>query len=513
MGLQYSHRSKLVLLVRLLTVSRKHSSYAFLSEITQGRIDSNITSNRDVNRLNQLPFCTSQRRIALGSRANTMITTSELYSTAEKDTEINHEESEPSDSNDTTHYVFLVHGWLGNDLEMKYIGTALEASKAKHEIHSLNSNKNRLVVHRTKDNNGKTTDGIIKGGTRLAKEIENFILNDTAEQLDRDDVSNIRERHVSISFVGNSLGGLYARYAISLLPAELDEEKIVPDTRILIHSNVFCTTATPHLGCASNTYITIPRFCEKGIAWSFDQTGKDLFRSDKRKGETDLIHDMCTNYDQFLLPLSKFQKRIAYANAFGTDFQVPTNTAAFLSEGSMYTHRPADPMLLGKDDNEMKEDEKNSFIVAVLTTEQNSDILKGNKGEEDDYLPTMSNNMDALGWTKVFIDVREKIPGPRLPRLRLPFTKTSNRRQKWNDFLQEKVSKSKTYESTPVFSRDLARLMNGSETVGLPIGHQVMVANSKSKTYSSMTANGQPVMDKLANDLLHAILETEGKKR
>eukprot|EP00555_Chaetoceros_dichaeta_P011720 CAMPEP_0198267916 /NCGR_PEP_ID=MMETSP1447-20131203/35165_1 /TAXON_ID=420782 /ORGANISM="Chaetoceros dichaeta, Strain CCMP1751" /LENGTH=445 /DNA_ID=CAMNT_0043958743 /DNA_START=124 /DNA_END=1461 /DNA_ORIENTATION=- len=434
----------------------------------------------------------------------------ELYSTAKKDAEIDNGKSIPSDSNNTTHFVFLVHGWLGNDLEMKYLESAIETSKKKYYSQPLNPNQERLVVHRTRNNNGHTKDGILEGATRLANEIKDFILKDTAEQLNRDKDSNIHEKHVSISFVGNSLGGLYARYAISLIPAELNIDNIIPNTRVVIHSNVFCTTATPHLGTASHTYIAVPRIVEKGIGKLLSKTGKDLFRSDGNSDGDDLIYEMCTDYEQFLLPLSKFQKRIAYANAFGTDFQVPTNTAAFLSEKSMHNHCPTDPSLFGKDDNEMKNGAEDSFIVAMVTTEQNNDILKENGSKErKHYSLTMSNKMDALGWTKVFIDVRGIIPGPRLNR---PLAaRQMTRRQIWSNFLQKKLSTSKTYDDIRVTSQDLARLMNGSETIGIPIGHQVMIANSKNKRYSDMTANGKPVMDKLANDLVHSILETEGK--
>jgi len=497
LGLRYyNNRTTLVLLVKLLAVSRKNSSNALSTEIfTHGGIDSRITQ---ITRLGGLK---------LGSRINIM-STNELNSTAKKDAEIDDAKSKPSDSNRTTHYVFLVHGYIGNDLEMSYIETAIETYKAKYDSQTLNPNQNRIVICRTKDNNGKTSDGISEGATRLANEIEDFILNDTAEQLKRDEDSNIHEKHVSISFIGNSLGGLYARYAISLLPAELDEDKIMPDTKVVIHSNVFCTTATPHLGIASNTYIAVPRIVEKGISKLLSKTGEDLFGSDGISDRVGLIYEMCTDYDQFLLPLSKFQKRIAYANAFDTDFQVPTNTAAFLLENSAYPHCPTDPSLFGKNDNEMKNDEEDSSIVAIVTTKQNNDILKKNNGKEKIYNPLMmSNKMDALGWTKVFIDVRDKIPGPRLQRLTLK--KQLSRRQVWNNFLDKELLSSKTYDNMIVTSQDLARLMNGSETVGFPIGHQVMMANSKSKIYVDMTADGQPVMDKLAKDLVHSILDTE----
>ena len=36
-----------------------------------------------------------------------------------------------------------------------------------------------------------------------------------------------------------------------------------------------------------------------------------------------IIHNMCTS-EKYLTPLRNFRQRIAYANVYGTDFQVPT---------------------------------------------------------------------------------------------------------------------------------------------------------------------------------------------
>jgi len=518
MGLVYNYnRSALILIVKLFAISRKSSSDALVSGVL-AKVGNNlyISNKRGVKGFDQVISVVPSEQIAhLGGSTlkPRNMSTNELFSTANKDAEIDTGRSEPSDFNITTHYVFLIHGILGNDLEMKYIETAIEKSLAKDDIQSLNVNQSRLVVYRPNENNGMTKDGIAKGGARLTKEIEDFIRRDTAEQLKGDELSSISERHVSVSFVGNSLGGLYARYAASILPVVLDEDKTLPDTRVVIHRHVFCTTATPHLGVASHTFIPVPRFVEKFIGRLLSKTGKDLFRSDGISDNEDLIYDMSTNYEQFLLPLSKFQKRIAYANAFRTDFQVPTNTAAFLSEKSTYPHHPIDPSLFGKDDGEMKNGEENSFIVAMLTTEKNDDILKvkddlKEKVKRSNSIRTMSNKIDALGWTKVFIDVRDKIPARGLS---LPSKYVSNTRQRWRNFLQDKRSTSESYDDILVTSQDLARLMNGSETVNIPIGHQVMVANSKSETYSKMTANGKPVMDKLANDLVHDIFNVRKK--
>jgi hypothetical protein len=73
------------------------------------------------------------------------------------------------------------------------------------------------------------------------------------------------------------------------------------------------------------TYWKLPQCLEPVVAWYLGQTGKDLFRHD----DTDIIYTMSTD-PQFLEPLSKFRKRIAFANAFSTDFAVHTATAAFL---------------------------------------------------------------------------------------------------------------------------------------------------------------------------------------
>eukprot|EP00985_Skeletonema_marinoi_P027122 scaffold21752_cov66-Skeletonema_marinoi.AAC.1 len=70
-----------------------------------------------------------------------------------------------------------------------------------------------IVVHSAKCNVGKTHDGIKNGGTRLANEIINFIQSDTLNRREEGDSDNDDDINVTFSLVGNSLGGLYSRYA------------------------------------------------------------------------------------------------------------------------------------------------------------------------------------------------------------------------------------------------------------------------------------------------------------
>jgi hypothetical protein len=83
-------------------------------------------------------------------------------------------------------------------------------------------------------------------------------------------------------------------------------------------------------------------------------TGRDLFllNSDKNlKGmisperadeESDeemecVIRNMCLQ-EKYLGPICNFKKRITYANAYQTDFQVPTETAVFFNVDNQLKH-------------------------------------------------------------------------------------------------------------------------------------------------------------------------------
>lgn len=126
----------------------------------------------------------------------------------------------------------------------------------------LANSQSTLIVHNAACNKGTTHDGVVKGGERLAHEMLDVIRSELNEITSyKDDCCS----DVTISIVGNSLGGLYGRYAVAQLDELLqisDEDNIydVPrhyllDNNIRIHFNVFCSTASPHLGCADRTYV------------------------------------------------------------------------------------------------------------------------------------------------------------------------------------------------------------------------------------------------------------------
>jgi len=548
------------------------------------------------------------------------------------------------------HYIFLVHGWMGNSLEQDYLAGALyrqvdvqsENDDYNDKIslqHMPNAKRvrigssedgiisksrdsesttsypstNNVVVYSPKCNEGLTHDGIRLGGIRLANEIVDFIKSDiherrrviSGEDKESTHMNQQQERknednvvNVTYSMVGNSLGGLYARYAISLLPYQLplikDDVKNQQQTALVcrLHPNIFCTTATPHLGVSKHTYLPIPRILETIIGTGMRTTGRDLFRlnssnnsqrnlrssnkvltrvkSDGSDSSADgiktttsttsttknddddddeqmqcIIRKMCLQ-EKYLSPLRNFRQRVAYANAYCTDFQVPTSTAAFLSSTSGVAHHVvafrsktdgdtnhregdgSESSTIMCKDGEVEGGEVGvpSFIVAVCETKKEESPLSSvitSDTTQDDDLHIMSQSLDKLGWTKVFIDVRKGLPvsgitpptwlrsissGSTLDNLirerrRLQF------RSLTNDHNSERNNdETKMAAECILTSQELAQ-STYSDSINVPLGHSVMVANSKTERYAQFNKAGQPVMDKLARDLIRDILSFE----
>ena len=203
---------------------------------------------------------------------------------------------------DTVHLIVLVHGWKGDSKEMGYMQRSLLRESEKHP-------SSRFVVHSSSVNEGRTSDGIAAGGERLAAEVSDMIASHRAD-----------DNVVTLSFVGNSLGGLYSRYAIS----KIDSSAVKP--------MVFCTIAAPHLGVSNHTYVPIPRSLEWVVAHVMHSTGKDLFQY------TPIIKDMAFN-STFKTPLQRFRKRIAYANVSSCDKSGNTS----LVTSCTHTHNDRSP--------------------------------------------------------------------------------------------------------------------------------------------------------------------------
>ncbi|KAK6116052.1 hypothetical protein DH2020_008321 [Rehmannia glutinosa] len=215
-----------------------------------------------------------------------------------------------------THLIVMVNGIIGSAQNWRYA--------AKQFVKAY---PNDVIVHCSESNSSMLTfDGVDVMGKRLA-----------------DEVISVKDRHPNlqkISFVGHSLGGLVARYAVAELyrqdlirkhgeeNGEDDSQKSSledkPRVNIAGLEPVnFITSATPHLG--SRGHKQVPVFCgfytmEKlasRASWLLGRTGRHLFLSDCVGGKPPLLLRMSSDSEdlKFISALQSFKRRVAYANA------------------------------------------------------------------------------------------------------------------------------------------------------------------------------------------------------
>jgi hypothetical protein len=248
---------------------------------------------------------------------------------------------------------------MGSPKELGYVQQALQrdfdAAMTTQQQHHQQQHLPTLLVHSASCNAKNSLDGIEAGGRRLAQEV-----NEILQQLVQDEIlSSLQQQQqkekkkndvppsstqqeqppqqhvIALSFLGFSLGGMYSRYALPFIDWNI---MAVDGMSIPVVPNLFVTAATPHLGVQRMTYWKLPACLEPLVAWYLGRTGQDLFRRPRRKHAAttssyydDIIQQMSLDAT-FLLPLSKFSKRMTIANAFSTDFAVHTATAAFLTD-------------------------------------------------------------------------------------------------------------------------------------------------------------------------------------
>lgn len=508
--------------------------------------------------------------------------------TWEEEEDIGQDDVDPFIATDQTmtHLCFLVHGHRGQSKDLSYMAAAIQGRSSEvrkqrlKELQRLESARNdgdgekrddaaaaideirsslgqRVVVHSVTCNEGKTHDGVRAGGERCVEEMLQVIRKE-ADRTRRkrqairkhngngsandDELDEAVRLHVSL--VGNSLGGIYSRYAVAQLfdrsenKHEHDGEPCFDNNAILLdngsirlHFQTFCTTATPHLGCSKHTYVSLPRSAETVVGNILGETGRDLFRMN------DLLYNMSTD-PYFLRPLSVFQRRVAYANGYHTDFPVPTSTAAFLHEESSHAHFWEDTAAMGIGDSEL-----DKSIVAILRTEASySTSLSSSKDfkdeffdECDDELHVMSKALDSLGWKKIIVDLRPEIPAISLPGVV----------QKSSIVIKSKMKKG-AYGAGGIVSEDLGEeeedLLHNNGTLAdsqvlraslrrkesiasrdakeafgsvrdgsihFPVGHNMICAFSRGRVSSHMNRGGRPVMDALAKEIVDGMLGPE----
>ena len=288
---------------------------------------------------------------------------------------------------------------------------------------------------------------------------------------------------VKLSFVGNSLGGLISRVALSDIIWCVQRKK---GSKISVQSMLFYTTNSPHIGSKDAKHVEFPGIVQYALALLLRRTGMDLFRFN------DTIEKLASD-KHYLDPLRRFSKRIAFSNTYRTDFQVPTASGAFLAPDSSSTHETLHSYI-----------EKFPFAVHAVTTPSKPGTfsktsptnIQPSENEADCWMRNHCERLDSLGWTKVFCDLRPVLPSIGLPRFlhqtpQGPFDEI-NTKGKTNEWTASQLHAMYCRSTTDRFC--------------IPLAHKVQMANVAwfGRYYSN---KGLPFVEEFAYRIVDDALE------
>ncbi|KQK19574.1 putative lipase YDR444W isoform X2 [Brachypodium distachyon] len=246
------------------------------------------------------------------------------------------------------HLLILVHGIMASPSDWTYGEAVLKRQLGgKFFIHASSSN-----IYT------KSFDGIDVAGRRLANEVLDVVQK----------MAGLRK----ISFIAHSLGGLFARYAISILYSLQTKETglgsayvmpTVGGSEIPQHTSGlgaiaglepinFITLATPHLGVRGKNQLPFLQglsFLEKLAAplapFIVGRTGGQLFLTDGEPSKPPLLLLMTSDHEdkKFISALAAFKNRVLYANV-SYDHMVGWRTSSIRRELDLKTplHRSVD---------------------------------------------------------------------------------------------------------------------------------------------------------------------------
>jgi hypothetical protein len=232
------------------------------------------------------------------------------------------------------------------------------------------------------------------------------------------------------------------------------------------------------------------------------------------------LADLATQ-SHFTTPLAAFRSRIALANAYGTDFQVPCSTAAFLSRtSSLHMTCPnsewaTTTAVRKRDNNNGPGDDNGVWMALAVQTPRNIiaptdlDLCSAANLSKDE----IAQRLDAMGWIKVFIDVRRYVPSIPIPSWLLGKSDdTDGSLEPRTEFTSHELWNRLCTKWTAPTSMLEPASSSSYRWWHVPFGHTVLVANAKNEWYAQLNAAGQPIMDALAKVLIQQVLSGEPTK-
>uniref|UniRef100_A0A7S3GE09 DUF676 domain-containing protein n=1 Tax=Palpitomonas bilix TaxID=652834 RepID=A0A7S3GE09_9EUKA len=199
------------------------------------------------------------------------------------------------------HLVICVHGFMGHPCNCDGIAEVVSERERDVVVYKSYANWEWPLPYSLRP----TLDGVEKGGLRLAAELEAFV----ARHPDLE----------TVSLVGISLGGLYARYAAGIL---FDSHQ---HTIAGLTPRYFISFASPHIGTRRGHNLLFHYMIRTfGL-----QTGTDLVLADEGK----VVKTLADADTPYYKALASFEHRVAYANLHHDD-KVPFYSSAMDYEPS-----------------------------------------------------------------------------------------------------------------------------------------------------------------------------------
>eukprot|EP01103_Thecamoeba_quadrilineata_P006307 TRINITY_DN16029_c0_g1_i1.p1 TRINITY_DN16029_c0_g1~~TRINITY_DN16029_c0_g1_i1.p1 ORF type:complete len:383 (-),score=47.78 TRINITY_DN16029_c0_g1_i1:76-1197(-) len=276
-------------------------------------------------------------------------------------------ESDGNENQNPVHLLVLVHGFIGHYTQMNYLEKRIKQIY-KDEIYVLKSSCNSTSFF-------STNDGIDVGGTRLDQEIREIV--------------NKYPSLKDFSILGNSLGGLYARYCLGLIFSGPDPIPLKP--------KLFVTTVCPHLGVRETLYPKVKLGFVLNIYKNLHRSGLQLMLADKahQNNNKPLLLEMSEPESEYMKALAQFEHRILFAN-YLHDNIVPYCTAAIV---------PYQPTI--NDVAELKPvSDKHPHIIGIHEDPEGFDVESLAEGKPifftpDSHEATMLLNLRRLSWKRV----------------------------------------------------------------------------------------------------------------
>ena len=305
------------------------------------------------------------------------------------------------------HLIVLQHGLYGSEDNLIVLAEQIQSVASDALVHLAASNDGR-----------RTRDGIAAGGSRLASEIR-----------------QITDRHPSLeklSLVGNSLGGLYVRYAATALMDSSGQTMaggLIPDALV--------TTGCPHLGVRKFTFLPLPVALQTLARPVAGQSGVELMLRDSSGNDREpLLVRMSDPASAHGAALRAFRRRRCYACLAG-DFMVPFGSAAFeakpwaagIGDGKLveaFTSREDATHRRLYLNNAVCQGECDGVGIIIDALPPASDGADDDRGEMEGPAAIMARGLAACGpWSKVgvrFQSATTKLPMAhnRLAALRRP---------------------------------------------------------------------------------------------